>query len=79
MPHNQEDLRQQVQNEFRAHKTLDDPFNIQRALAEGKRRYEELQEFTGSKNKFDGDSWINTKDEEDPRGRVGVGWPWDRS
>lgn len=25
-----------------------------------------------------GPSWIDTKDEEDPRGRVGEGWPWDR-
>jgi hypothetical protein len=27
---------------------------------------------------YDPDSWINIKDEEDPRGRVGVQWPWER-
>lgn len=25
----------------------------------------------------DSDSWINIKDEEDPRGRVGIKWPWE--
>lgn len=78
MPHNQKDLKEQVQREFKANKADTDPFNVQRALAEGKRRFEELQDFTGNNKKYDGDSWLNTKDEEDPRGRVGTGWPWDR-
>ena len=25
------------------------------------------------------DSWININDEEDPRGRIGIEWPWERS
>ncbi len=79
MPHNQEDLKQQVQQEFRTHKDDKDPFNIQRALAEGQRRYEELQQLTGEDNKFEGDSWIKINDPEDPRGRVGEGWPWQQS
>mmetsp|Transcript_131698 Transcript_131698/g.380921 ORF Transcript_131698/g.380921 Transcript_131698/m.380921 type:complete len:170 (+) Transcript_131698:193-702(+) len=78
MPHNQDDLREQVQKEFKSSKTVTDPFNVQRGIAEGKRRLAELQEFTGSNNKYDGDSWLNTPDEEDKRGRVGTGWPWDR-
>lgn len=28
---------------------------------------------------YDEDSWINIKDEEDPRGRVGVQWPWEQN
>jgi hypothetical protein len=79
MPHNQKDLKDQVQREFRANKNDLNPLNIQRALAEGKRRYEELQDFTGNNKKYDGDSWLSTKDAEDPRGRVGQGWPWLRS
>jgi len=27
---------------------------------------------------YDDDSWINIKDEEDQRGRVGLQWPWTR-
>lgn len=78
MPYNQEELKDQVQREFKANVTVSDPFNTQRAITEGKRRFQELQEFTGSTNKYDGDSWLNTPDEDDRRGRVGTGWPWDR-
>jgi Complex 1 protein (LYR family) len=76
--HNQEELHEQVRREFRANKAESDPFNIQRALTEGKRRFAELQEFTGGNNKYEHDSWMNTQDEEDPRGRVGQGWPWQK-
>ena len=31
-----------------------------------------------SKESYDADSWINIKDDEDKRGRVGVIWPWER-
>ena len=27
---------------------------------------------------YDDDSWINIKDEEDQRGRIGVQWPWEK-
>lgn len=77
MPHNQDDLKIQVQREFRAHKNDTDPFNIQRALADGQRQYTELLELTGQSNGPEVDSWLNTNDPEDPRGRVGQGWPWD--
>ena len=78
MPHNQTDLLQEVRKEFHANKNTIDPITIQREIKEGQRRYEELQEFTGQSNKYEGPSWINTKDTEDPRGRVGTGWPWSK-
>eukprot|EP00980_Cylindrotheca_fusiformis_P017267 scaffold5342_cov104-Cylindrotheca_fusiformis.AAC.9 len=78
----QEDLRVQVRKEFRANQHDSDPFNIQRAVAEGKRRYQELQDLTGHNNKSEendaADSWLNTYDPEDQRGRVGTGWPWSK-
>lgn len=77
MPHNHDDLRDQVRKEFQVNKNDNDPFAVKRNIAEGQRRFEELKEFTGQSNKYTGDgSWINIKDEEDPRGRVGTGWPW---
>ena len=76
MPHNKEDLRDQVRKEFQMNKTDTDPFSIKQNIADGQRRFEELQEFTGQSNKYSGESWINTKDPDDPRGRVGTGWPW---
>lgn len=79
MPHNKMDLIQQVQKEFRANRNDTDPFNIQRSLAEGKRRYAELQEMIGMDNVHnEGNSWLNIQDEDDPRGRVGNGWPWQK-
>lgn len=27
----------------------------------------------------DADSWMNIKDEDDKRGRVGVQWPWEKN
>ncbi|VEU35104.1 unnamed protein product [Pseudo-nitzschia multistriata] len=76
MPHNQDDLAEQVKREFRIHSTESDAFTARRFLSEGQKQFEELKEFTGQSNKYEGESWINTKDAEDPRGRVGTGWPW---
>ena len=76
MPHNKEELREQVRKEFQMNKSDKDPFSIKQNIAEGQRRFEELQEFTGQSNKYSGESWINIKDPDDPRGRVGTGWPW---
>jgi hypothetical protein len=78
MPHNQNDLLQEVRKEFHANKNTKDPITVQREIKEGQRRYEELKEFTGQSNKYEGTSWINTKDTDDPRGRVGTGWPWSK-
>jgi len=78
MPHNQGDLLKEVQKEFQSCKSDTDPLIIKRSILEGQRRYEELKEFTGESNKYEGSSWINTQDEDDPRGRVGTNWPWER-
>jgi hypothetical protein len=80
MPHNQNDLLNEVRKEFHSNKNTIDPITVQRDIKEGQRRYDELKEFTGQSNKYeqDGTSWINTKDTDDPRGRVGTGWPWSK-
>jgi len=78
MPHNKEDLLKEVQKEFQSCKLDTDPLIIKRSIAEGQRRYEELKELTGESNKYESTSWINTQDEDDPRGRVGTNWPWER-
>ncbi|CAJ1961739.1 unnamed protein product [Cylindrotheca closterium] len=78
MPHNKEELIEQVKYEFRSNQRDNDPFQVQRALADGKRRFQELQEMTGYKKQLDADSWLNIRDVEDPRGRVGEGWPWSK-
>ncbi|KAL7523834.1 hypothetical protein ACHAWF_000687 [Thalassiosira exigua] len=63
------------------------------ALSEGERRLRELEAMVGystdralsdetsndadAPKVHDADSWINTPDKDDPRGRVGVQWPWE--
>ena len=79
MPHNQDDLRDQVRKEFQGNKDDTDPFTIKQNMSLGQRRFEELQEFTGQSNKYTGESWIKIKDPDDPRGRVGTGWPWSKN
>lgn len=76
MPHNQEDLRVQVRKEFQLNRYDTDSFTVKQNIAEGKRRFEELMEFTGQSNKYSGESWMKIQDPDDPRGRVGTGWPW---
>ncbi len=46
---------------------------------QGDRKLKELRSIVGYREKEnDVDSWLNIQDEEDPRGRVGVSWPWER-
>ncbi len=52
-------------------------------MKKGERRLKELKSMVGYVDRSektqadDADSWLNIDDEEDPRGRVGVQWPWD--
>ncbi|KAL7437301.1 hypothetical protein ACHAXH_007103 [Discostella pseudostelligera] len=43
------------------------------------REQHRLQSPTSKESSYDADSWINIQDEDDPRGRVGVQWPWELS
>ena len=62
------------------------------AFNDGERRLRQLEATVGysrksitsdddeeasTKESYEADSWINIKDEEDKRGRVGVAWPWE--
>lgn len=55
------------------------------SYVEGERRLRELETTVGyhptrqhRQSSYDADSWINIQDEDDPRGRVGVQWPWEQ-
>jgi len=84
-----DELLDEIRREFRAQKHETDPFQRQRAVADGQRRAAELRGLTGEPDdddptkkdaavlqQEDADSWINIVDPEDQRGRVGSGWPW---
>ncbi|KAL7443703.1 hypothetical protein ACHAXM_009114 [Skeletonema potamos] len=68
--------------------------NLSKTMAfnDGERRLRQLEAMVGynrrsttsvdekasAEESYEADSWINIKDEEDKRGRVGVAWPWER-
>lgn len=76
----QEEGRKEVQQQFRAMKYESDTLSVSMAVKDGERRLKDIMTMVGYKDphhKFDSDSWLNIVDEEDPRGRVGVQWPWE--
>lgn len=76
----QQQARKEVQQRFRQLREEKDGLTIKMALKEGERQLAQLQAMVGyTPAAADQDSWLNTKDEQDPRGRVGVEWPWDSS
>ena len=75
--------KKEVQTSFGRYKNETDALTIQMALREGERQLEQVKSMVGyvgpdDAAKKDEDSWLNTDDEEDPRGRVGVMWPWEQ-
>ena len=78
--------KKEVQTSFERYKNETDALTIQMALREGERQLEQVRSMVGyvgavgadNAAKTDGDSWLNIDDDEDPRGRVGVVWPWEQ-
>eukprot|EP00979_Chaetoceros_neogracilis_P000052 scaffold17_cov259-Chaetoceros_neogracile.AAC.4 len=72
----------EVRQMFRTMQNETDKLSISMALKDGERKLKDLRSMVGyvdpNKTLNDADSWMNIKDEEDPRGRVGVAWPWDK-
>lgn len=72
----------EVRTTFRRNATETDRMALKMTVADGERRLQQVRSMVGYKNPqtdSDEDSWLNIKDEEDPRGRVGVQWPWSRN
>ena len=66
----------EVKREFRMHSVLVDPMAKQMAVTQGERKLKQVQSLVGYSFVHEEDSWLSTNDREDPRGRVGTGWPW---
>mmetsp|Transcript_26146 Transcript_26146/g.75485 ORF Transcript_26146/g.75485 Transcript_26146/m.75485 type:complete len:193 (-) Transcript_26146:396-974(-) len=79
----QSSSKREVQTSFGRYKNETDALTIQMTLREGERQLEQVRSMVGyvrpdNAPKKDEDSWLNIDDEEDPRGRVGVVWPWEQ-
>lgn len=80
----QSSSKREVRESFGRHKDETDALSVQMALKEGERQLEQVRSMVGYVSPDDAakthdDSWLNINDEEDPRGRVGVMWPWEQN
>lgn len=72
--------RDEVRNSFALHKNETNNIAISMATKEGERKLKELHSMVGYASfttQSDADSWLNIDDKDDPRGRIGIEWPWD--
>ena len=69
---------QEITTQFRKDSMETDSLSIQMAVKEGERRLIQVRSLVGYTVSNEGDSWLNIQDTEDPRGRVGNQWPWQR-
>ncbi|CAM9328358.1 unnamed protein product [Discosporangium mesarthrocarpum] len=75
------EISQEVRKKFRSSQTEDDPLKIRMMVADAEQHLEYLQGASrGAPKAGNGpqDSWLDIDDTEDQRGRVGVGFPWER-
>mmetsp|Transcript_16160 Transcript_16160/g.23012 ORF Transcript_16160/g.23012 Transcript_16160/m.23012 type:complete len:171 (+) Transcript_16160:107-619(+) len=73
---------EEVKQTFRRHACETDEVSISMTVKEGEKKLKQLKSMVGYVEKTvlaDSDSWLNIKDTEDPRGRVGLNWPWENS
>ena len=77
----EEQGRNEIRQQFDSLKYETDKITISMAVKEGERKLKELKSLVGYSDynaQHDDDSWLNIKDKEDPRGRVGENWPWNK-
>jgi hypothetical protein len=91
-PIQRQHVLQDIQMRFHRDSMETDPLSIQMAVQEGQRTLAQFHSMVGyspppssatilNGRKQQGeveDSWLNIQDVEDPRGRVGKDWPWQR-
>ena len=71
-------LKDQIRTDFKNGKNLKDKVSIKSAIVNGQKSLIRLDDLNGTNQgtTIKSGSWIDTKDDEDVRGRVGAGWPW---
>ena len=82
----QEEIRNQVKNDFRRNSNMTDHVGATTLIQEATRHLARIKDMNSNLDNRGGGgggggggtkgSWINTEDKDDPRGRVGEGWPW---
>jgi hypothetical protein len=74
------EIKAQIICDFARNKYITDSLAIRTLVQEGTRNAKQLQDMdiTSNNSKVSADSWMNTSEEGDERGRVGTGWPWSK-
>jgi hypothetical protein len=76
------DIRNQIRIEFKNNLTIQDKKVISGLLSEGSKKLKMINNLSPSNNWEEKrtSTWLSdSKDPSDERGRVGVGWPWERN
>lgn len=72
----------EIRTSFELNKNESSRLSRMAAVKEGEKKLDQLKSMVGYRDPkdttSDEDSWLNIKDDEDPRGRVGIDWPWDK-
>ena len=79
------DIRQQIKSEFTINKNMTDAVSLRSLMSEGSRQLEILKDMESTPSStfnpvFPNNpavtSWLDSSTEDEIKGRVGVGWPW---
>lgn len=79
------ELRQHIVSDFRKNQHLQDNHAIRSLIQEGLRSVKKVQDISEATRPkpppefSEQKSWLEEGDEDDKRGRIGEGWPWDAS
>ena len=78
-----EGIKEEVRNGFKVNMSLTEKISINACIKEADTNLRMIRELADGDNARDGNgdwdgSWLDNSDDEDQRGRVGSGWPWER-
>ena len=72
-----------IRVEFKNNLNISDPMALKSLILVGNRSLKQIQSMSTTSNKnnsisHDNESWMNIKDDDDVRGRIGQQWPWQK-
>lgn len=71
------DISKEITSEFKKHKFIVDTLALRSLVQTAQSSLVKLEDMCNIKSTpYKDNSWLNTSDETDQKGRVGKGWPW---
>jgi len=70
-------LIEEIRQGFKTNRHLADKGTISASIKDAQKNLEAIKSLS-NRNAYDSDSWINNSDDDnDQKGRIGFGWPWE--